>query len=88
MEQAGAGIDRFMPTKDSFPTKCAMGFNWAKAWYHAKVGSGPDGGQSDADHPTDTIQSSDDMLNYNGFDSIDDINWQELMMDFNYGPMQ
>jgi len=62
--------------------------NWVKGWYSLKVATGPEEGQSDAQNSTDMVDSSHDMLNYNHFDYMDDVSWQELMVDLNYIPMQ
>ena len=88
MERVGSSIDNAqpLPLKECFPTKCAKAFIWVKAWYNAKVGSEPDGGQSAAQHPSNTIEPSNDMANYNTIDFMDEMSWQEFMMELNYMP--
>lgn len=61
---------------------------WVKGWYETKVSSGTETTGTPGHQHTDMMDLSSCTVNYNIFDNMDDVNWQELMADFISMPMQ
>jgi hypothetical protein len=82
-EEAGATIDRAQrsPSKESFPTGCSRAMGRVKGWYEAKLAL--DLETQGHQNPT-SVTGVDDMMNWNGFDYLDDSYWQEIMADMTF----